>query len=93
MTIMIIKEVDFDEIYLLYYPRLLLCAIKLTGNKEESEEIIQDVFIRFWLKQDYLNIKFSIKAYLFRCVHNACLDYLKKEQLLLVVLPWEVSYK
>ncbi|MGV8090542.1 MAG: RNA polymerase sigma-70 factor [Mangrovibacterium sp.] len=74
----VVFEVDFDEIYLLYYPRLLLFAIKLTGNKEESEEIVQDVFIRFWLKGSYSHIKFSIKAYLFRSVHNACLNYLKK---------------
>ncbi len=71
-------EVDFDAIYLLYYPRLLLFSIKLIGNKEESEEIVQDVFIRFWLKGSYLHIKFSIKAYLFRSVHNACVNYLKK---------------
>lgn len=74
----VVIDVDFDEIYLLYYPRLLLFAIKLIGNKEESEEIIQDVFVRFWLKGSYSHIKFSIKAYLFRSVHNACLDYLKK---------------
>lgn len=74
------REVEFDEIYHLYYPRLILFAVKLTGNREESEEIIQDVFVRFWLKEGSLNIKFSIKAYLFRSVHNACLDYLKKEK-------------
>ena len=76
----VIDEFDFDEIYLLYYPRLVLYALKLTGNRENSEEIIQDVFIRFWMKEGHLNIKHSIKAYLFRAVHNACLDFLKKEK-------------
>ncbi len=74
----VVNDIDFDELYLLYYPRLLLFAMKLIGSKEESEEIIQDVFVRFWLKQSFSNIKFSIKAYLFRSIRNACLDYIKK---------------
>lgn len=74
----VVSDIDFDELYLLYYPRLLLFAIKLIGSKEESEEIIQDVFIRFWLKESYTNVKFSIRAYLFRSIRNACFDYLKK---------------
>jgi RNA polymerase sigma-70 factor (ECF subfamily) len=73
-------EIDFDKIYLLYYPRLLLFAVKLTGNKEESEEILQEVFIRFWEKGSISRIKFSVRAYLFRSVYNACLDYLKKSK-------------
>lgn len=76
----VICEVDFDEIYLIYYPRLFLFALKLTGSREESEEIIQDVFIRLWQKEGLLEIKYSIRAYLFRAVHNACFDYLKKQK-------------
>lgn len=76
----VIDSIDLDEIYLLYSPRLFLLALKLTGDREESEEIIQDVFIRLWLKNENLSIKYSLKAYLFRSVYYACLDYLRKEK-------------
>lgn len=75
-----IDAIDLDEIYLLYSPRLFLLALKLTGDREGSEEIIQDVFIRLWLKNDHLSIIHSLKAYLFRSVYYACLDYLRKEK-------------
>ncbi len=71
-----------DEIFNFYYPRLVLFAIKLTGKKEDSEEIVQDVFVRFWLKQDSVSINYSLKSFLFKSVFNACLDYLRKETVL-----------
>lgn len=76
----VIDGIDLDEIYLLYSPRLLLLALKITRDREESEEIIQDVFIRLWLKNENLAIKYSLKSYLFRSVYYACLDYLRKEK-------------
>ena len=77
-----IPSLNLDEIISYYYPRLVLFAIKLTNNKEDSEEIVQDVFVRFWLKQDTLTINYSIKGFLFKSVFNASLDYLRKETLL-----------
>ncbi|TKG96416.1 RNA polymerase sigma-70 factor [Puteibacter caeruleilacunae] len=69
------NSVDFDGIFNAYYPRLLLFAIKMTRSKPHSEEIVQDVFVRFWMQGDYRKIKQSVKSYLFRSVFNACLDF------------------
>ncbi len=74
----IVNQVDMDEVFNSYYPRLVLFAIKLTGSKEESEEIVQDVFVRLWMKEDSLSINCSIKSFLFRSVFNASLDYLRR---------------
>jgi len=73
---------DLDNVFNTYYPRLVLFALKLTGNKEDSEEIVQDVFIKIWMKQGSLSINYSVKGFLFKSVFNACLDYLRKETIL-----------
>jgi len=75
-------SLDFDAIFNHYYPSLVLFALKLTGNREESEEIVQDVFIRFWIKESVLSINYSIKAFLFKSVFHASLDHLRKEAVL-----------
>lgn len=75
---------DLDSIFNTYYPRLVLFALKLTGSREESEEIVQDVFIKIWMKQGSLSINYSVKGFLFKSVFNASLDYLRKETILSV---------
>lgn len=71
---------DFNDIFNYYYPRLVLFAIKILGNKEDSEGVVQEVFMRFWMKEIQYNIKYSVKGFLFRSVFNACLDLQKKNQ-------------
>ena len=86
---------DFDSLFNAYYPRLLLYAIKIIQNKEQAEEIVQDVFTRFWLNTEGKKVNYSIKAYLFRSVLNACIDFQSKEATLRkrnlsIVIPSDV---
>jgi len=67
-------------IYREYYPSLCIYARNFTRTKELAEEIVQDVFIGLWEKQDRLNINISLKSYLFISVRNTCLNYLKHLQ-------------
>lgn len=47
---------------------------------EEAEEIVQDVFVKFWEKCGSLAPDSSVKSYLYRSVHNTCLNYLKHQK-------------
>jgi RNA polymerase sigma-70 factor (ECF subfamily) len=42
-----------------------------------AEEIVQNVFFRIWEKKEQLQIDDSLKAYLYRSVHNESLNHLK----------------
>lgn len=57
---------------------LIFYAEKYVG-KMAAEDLVQDVFLRVWQKQISLFLKDGLKAYLFRSVRHACLDYLKHE--------------
>ena len=57
-----------------------LYAARFMDTMEEAEEITQDVFVKFWEKCDSLAPDSSIKSYLYRSVHNSCLNALKHEK-------------
>jgi RNA polymerase sigma-70 factor (ECF subfamily) len=45
-----------------------------------AEEIVQNVFCRIWEKRHQLKTDGSLKAYLYRAVHNESLNYLKHQK-------------
>ena len=52
-------------------------AFSFLKNKEASEEVVNDVFLRLWEKRHALDTIKSIKLYLFTAVKNGCLNYLR----------------
>jgi RNA polymerase sigma-70 factor, ECF subfamily len=69
-------------LFRLYYNRLCTYAETLVKTKELAEEIVQDTFVDFWEKRDDIRIDHSVRAYIFRSVHNNCINHLKKSAVL-----------
>lgn len=63
----------FDE----YYRPLTLFAGKYLTDLEEAKEVVQDFFVRLWLRRSEVKIRFSLKMYLYQSVRNACLNHLE----------------
>ncbi len=61
-----------------YYLQLISYARKYVAATT-AEDIVQDIFVDIHRRFDQLNIQVGIKNYLFRAVHNRCLDHLKHE--------------
>ena len=59
---------------------MVLYAARFMDTREEAEEIVQDVFVKFWEKCESLSPDSSIKSYLYRSVHNSCLNAIKHEK-------------
>lgn len=57
---------------LLYYR-----ALGYVKNPQAAEDIVQEVFIRFWDNRKKLDITLSVAAYLTRSVVNSCKNYLE----------------
>lgn len=78
-----IKKGNIQEYELLfreYYQPLLSYAKSILKSKAEAEEIVQDIFFGLWKNKKKLNIHTSFSSYLYRAVHNNCLQLLKKEK-------------
>ena len=75
-----INKYNFEEIYLKYFPRLLRFAQEYVLNKEDAENIIQDVFMTLWERGDDLKIHISLVSYLFILIKNRCIDHLRRKK-------------
>ncbi len=70
---------SFEKLFRQYFPGLCAYAYKFTGDVDSAEEVVQNVFIQLWEKRTELNIQTSFKSYLFRAVHNRCLNLKRNE--------------
>ena len=57
-------------------------AVKYLKNEELAEEIVQDVFYKIWEKRSFINIKISLKSYLFTAVRNKCLQHINHQKVI-----------
>lgn len=74
------NEAAFESTFRKYYAKLCRYAFSLVKDEDEAEEIVQTVFVNIWDKRTELAITLSLKSYLYRAVHNYCLNRIKHEQ-------------
>ena len=80
---LIISEINkrnkyvFKKLFNKHYKGLVIYANGYLFDMDSSKDIVQDVFIYIWEYSGKLNIKTSLKAYLYSMVRNRCLNYLK----------------
>ncbi|MDF1548254.1 MAG: RNA polymerase sigma-70 factor, partial [Bacteroidales bacterium] len=75
------RESAFDELFRKYFKNLTFFAMKMVKDRETAEEVVQDLFVNFWEKRHQLELKVSIKAYLYKAVYNNCIHVSKKEKM------------
>jgi len=71
---------DFERLYRQYYPTLCGIGRGYIRNMAIVEELVDDVFVRYWNNRHKITIHISLKDYLFKSIKNACIDYLRTEQ-------------
>ena len=74
------NKVVFDFVFHYYYSGLCAYCERITGSRQVAEDIVQDLFVTLWVKSRQIQIKNSLKNYLFTSVKNRSLDHLKHEQ-------------
>ena len=67
------RQNKFKAILLPIIDKLFRLALSITGNKEDAEDVVQDVLLRLWKKEDWEKID-NIEAYCFRSTRNRALD-------------------
>ncbi len=75
------SETAFEQLFNTYFHELCRFAyIRFLHDEAESEEIVENVFIKIWEIRENLTDIVSIKAYLFKSVANACINYLEHQK-------------
>lgn len=79
-----LKEGDitaFEMFFKTYYQPLCNYAYTFIQDRDEAEEIVQSAFLSVWEKRDTLDIKTSLKSYLYTMVRNTSLNVIKHEKI------------
>lgn len=71
------NEEAFKEIYNMHHLQLFYFAWKLTGNREEAEEIVSDTFMKLWKLRARFSALEKIRSFLYITARNACIDYIR----------------
>ena len=70
---------SFEELFRKYYAELCQWAFHYMRDEDTSEEIVQDLFYHLWRDHSNLEIRVSVKSYLYKAVSNNCIMILKKK--------------
>ncbi|MCE6988457.1 RNA polymerase sigma factor [Dyadobacter sp. CY323] len=71
-------ESAFAELYNYYKNPALRFTVSLLKDEEEAENMVQDVFIKIWVKRAQIKPDHNFNSYLFTCLRNMAFDYFKK---------------
>jgi RNA polymerase sigma-70 factor (family 1) len=71
----------FTIIFTRYYQDLVRFSFGFTRDSDVSEEIVQEVFMKFWENRNSLLIHSSLKSYFLKAVQNRNIDILRHENI------------
>jgi RNA polymerase sigma-70 factor (ECF subfamily) len=67
---------SFDQIFHKYRIGLISFASRLLIDQLAAEDIVTDVFIKYWQKENGFVNEFAASSFLYISTRNACLNYL-----------------
>lgn len=70
----------FSACFREYYAALCYFAQRMLGDASDAEDVVEDLFVRLWNRQQTFTDEGHLKAFLYRSTKNACLDFIKKTE-------------
>lgn len=68
----------FETLFHNYHPGMISYAHSILKNKDQAEEVVQDVFYNIWKNRDEFRLKTGWQNYLYKSVYNNSLMILRK---------------
>jgi RNA polymerase sigma-70 factor (ECF subfamily) len=72
---------EFETVFKQYYEGLCCYASMWLKDTDESEEIVQLVFVQLWEKREKIQISTSLKSYLYKSVYHSALNTIKHQKI------------
>ena len=75
------KHVVYKQLFMAFYTPLCNYAFSILKDAGEAEDIVQKTFCMLWDKRENIEIKTSVKSYLYRVIHNECLNKIRQNKI------------
>lgn len=70
----------YEKLFRQNYTILVRFAKDIVKDQDTAEDLVQEVFVKIWERREKIDIKTSVRAYLYMAVKNHCFSKLKAEQ-------------
>ena len=80
------KIAEFRSLFDCHFTPLVKYSYSITGNKEQSKDIVQNFFVDIWRSNKLAEIR-SFEAFAFLSVKNKSLNYVQRRRKFDVVVP------
>ena len=75
-----VRTADIDSLFRLYYRPLCVYALHYLKDKDLIEDLVQEAFTAYWMKQAASDGIDSPRAYLYTAVRNRCIDAIRRQR-------------
>ena len=75
-------EYAYTEIFERYKVLLYKHAYRLSGDEDEANDILSDLFLALWQKRESLNLKISLSSYLYGSIRNRVFDLMTHQKVI-----------
>lgn len=67
-----------EALFRQFYAPLCNYAYSMLRNSDEAEDTVQKLFCKLWDQRERIEIHTSVKSYLYRMIHNDCMNKIKQ---------------
>lgn len=72
------RAAALGELFERHHAALFRFCLRMTGNRAESEDLVQDAFMRMLKSRDSFRPDMSFSPWMYRIAHNVAVDYLRR---------------
>ena len=70
-------EATYQMVFHAHYENLCRYAFTIVRDEEDAKDVVQGLFMKMWEKKEDLVVTHTVKSYLYKAVHNLCLNKLE----------------
>lgn len=74
------RTISIDSLFRLYYRPLCVYALHYLKDKDQIEDLVQEAFTAYWMKETGKGGIDSPRAYLYAAVRNRCIDAVRRQR-------------
>lgn len=68
---------SYNRLFVRYYSRLCCYVYRLLGEKEDAEDVVQELFLTLWNNRKRIVIGENVSGYLYKMAKNLALNHIR----------------